>query len=266
MAWLPFARVLAFGGAALVMAALPVSAQTIPSRMRGRPPYEPQVPPAAQAAPAAQPAMPLSKEPFVSAPLTATPTPSLLQQPANEAQISFADQRLSIHAENASLTAILHEIATRSGMHITGLASDERVFGTFGPGSPRDVLDDLMNGTAYNLMLLGDQANGAPRELILTQATRTGGTTVAPVNAAAGDQANPADDSAGDQEPQDAAQQPPPDVPPPPPTSPGSPGVRTPQQLFEQLQQMRQAQQQGLNPGQEQQPAQPPVPAAQQQQ
>jgi hypothetical protein len=206
--------------------------------------------------------MPLSKEPFVSAPLTAAPATSLLQQPAKEAQISFADQRLSIHAENASLTAILHEVASKSGMHITGLASDERVFGTFGPGSPRDVLDDLMNGTAYNLMLLGDLANGAPRELILTQATRTGGTTSAPVNAAA-EQTNSADDSPGDQETQDVSQQaPPPDVPPPPPTSPG---VRTPQQLFEQLQQMRQAQQQGLNPSPDQQPSQPPVPAAQQQ-
>ena len=87
----------------------------------------------------------------------------MLQQPAGEAQIVFSGDTLSIRADNSSLSAILHQVASKSGMQIEGLSGDERVFGTFGPGAPRDVLADLLNGTAYNLVLLGDLSNGAPR-------------------------------------------------------------------------------------------------------
>jgi hypothetical protein len=112
----------------------------------------------------------------------------MLQQPAQEAQIAFAGDTLSIHADNSSLTAILRQVATKSGMQIEGLSNDERVFGTFGPGAPRDVLADLLNGTAYNLVLLGDLSNGAPRELILTPATH-GGAAPAPARQATPDEA-----------------------------------------------------------------------------
>jgi hypothetical protein len=163
----------------------------------------------------------------------------MLQQPAQEARIVFSNNSLAIHAENSSLAAILHQFSTTSGMRITGLGNDERVFGTFGPGAPRDVLADLLNGTAYNLVLLGDLSNGAPRELILSPATHGGD---APAVAAAA----PAVAEESAPEPEDVPQPPPPpDVSPAPTTNtPGTPGVRTPQQLFEQLQQMRQQQQQ----------------------
>ena len=65
---------------------------------------------------------------------------------AADAQIVFADGNLSIHADNSSLAAILHQVASNSGMKIEGLGSDERVFGNFGPGAPRDVLADLLVG------------------------------------------------------------------------------------------------------------------------
>jgi hypothetical protein len=158
----------------------------------------------------------------------------MLQQPAQVAEIVFAGDTLSIHADNSSLAAILREFSARSGMQVEGLGGDERVFGSFGPGAPRDVLADLLNGTAYNLVLLGDLSNGAPRELVLTPTTRGGG---AP--AAAGPLLNPDEAVSNDQENADVP--PPPDV--PSPGTPPAPGVRTPQQLFEQLQRMRQAQQ-----------------------
>jgi hypothetical protein len=171
----------------------------------------------------------------------------MLQQPAKEAQIDFANDSLSIRADNSSLAAILHQIASSSGMKVEGLGGDERVFGNFGPGAPRDVLANLLDGTAYNLVLLGDLNNGAPRELILTPATRSGSPAPSPAPQANADEAN---------NEQDAADVPPspPEAPPPPPgTSPQTPpGVRTPQQLFEQLQRMR-AGQQGQ---QQQQPVQ----------
>jgi len=247
-----FARVIAIGGM-MLLPAVPMLAQSVPERVRGprqtvapAAPAVPAAPSPAQAAPAAQPAA--SQPPQSAAPL-AQPV-SMLQQPAQEAQIAFADNRLSIQAENASLTSILRQVATRSGMRITGLGNDERVFGTFGPGAPRDVLADLLNGTAYNLVLLGDLTNGAPRELILTPATH-GGEAPAPSR-----QATP-DEAISEQETPEVNT--PPDVPPPLPSTPPNPGVRTPQQLFEQLQQMRQAQQQQVNP-QDSPPSPPPSP------
>ena len=166
--------------------------------------------------------------------------PSLLQQPAQEAQIVFDSNRLSIHADNSSLAAILHQVAASSGMKIEGLGGDERVFGTFGPGAPRDVLADLLNGTAYNLVLIGDLSNGAPRELILTPATH-GAAAPARLRLKSIPMTR-----AMNQESQDVPPTPPPDVPQPPTTqhAPDT-GVRTPQQLFEQLQRMRQGQGQG---------------------
>ena len=114
----------------------------------------------------------------------------MLQQPAREAQIVFDNNSLSIHADNSSLAAILHQVAARSGMKIDGLGSDERVFGSFGPGAPRDVLADLLNGTAYNLVLLGDLSNGAPRELILSPATHAGAAVPSPAPQVNADEAS----------------------------------------------------------------------------
>jgi hypothetical protein len=196
--------------------------------------------PTAQSAPAPQPAPAQSTE----------VAPSLLQQPARDAQIVFSDGNLSIHADNSSLAAILRQVASNSGMKIEGLGGDERVFGNFGPGAPRDVLADLLVGTAYNQVLLGDLSNGAPRELILSPATRGGAAAPSPAP-----QANANVDD-GSNEPE-AVEAPPP----PPPEAPAGstqqppPGVRTPQQLFEQLQQMRAAQQRGQQQ-QQQQPVQ----------
>ena len=215
-------------------------------RLRGA-----SVSPAATPAPAAQAAVPSQPAPSQPAPSQPTPpqptgvAPSMLQQPAQDAQIVFADGNLSIHADNSSLAAILHQVASNSGMKIEGLGSDERVFGNFGPGAPRDVLADLLAGTAYNQVLLGDLGSGAPRELILTP-TRAGATVPSP--------APQANANADDNEPEAVEATPPPQPEPPAGSTPQPPpGVRTPQQLFEQLQQMRAAQGRGQ---QQQQPVQ----------
>lgn len=232
-------RAITTGGCTLLLLST-LCAQSVRPRLHGKsddPTAMPQEPPAAaQPAPSTPAAPPAPAAP--SAPVATDVAPSLLQQPAQEAKIVFDNNRLSIHAENSSLAGILHQVASSSGMKVEGLGGDERVFGTFGPGAPRDVIADLLNGTAYNVALIGDLDNGAPRELILTPATHG---AAAP---AAAPQAN--SDDANDQESQEVPPTPPPDVPQPPTTqTPGTPGVRTPQQLFEQLQRMRQGQGQG---------------------
>jgi hypothetical protein len=242
-----FARIATSGAWTLLVSVLAVSqayAQGVPARLRGAP----NQPAPAPASTAAQQA--LAQQPQSPAPVSQV-APSLLQQPAGEAQIVFTGDTLSIRADNSSLAAILHQVASKSGMQIEGLSGDERVFGTFGPGAPPDVIADLLNGTAYNVVLLGGLSDGAPRQLILTPASHGG--AVPPPSAQTS-----TDDASNEPEAMEAPPQP--EVPPgttPPPT----PAVKTPQQLFEQLQRMRSAQQGQVNttqdPNQQQQPPPP---------
>jgi hypothetical protein len=239
-----FVRVITTAGL-LLLPAVSLFAQSVPSRLRGTG----QPVSAPQAAAIAQPAPAVQQQPAFS---VSQPAPSLLQQPAQEAQIILDGDRLSIRADNSSLSAILHQVAGKSGMKIDGLTGDERVFGTFGPGAPRDVLADLLNGTAYNLVLLGDLSDGAPRELILTPATHGGVTPTPPPMANT-------EDAVSEPEPMEPPPPPPQEIPPPGSAPPIAPGVKSPQQLFEQLQRMRQAQQQPGAPQQDpqQQPQAP---------
>ena len=264
-----FARMPTGGGWAplvllLVLAAAQMYAQNVAPHRRGGPDRDLPDPSADSAQPTS--AKPVAAQPVPAQPVPAQPAPStqpqaaslvnqtapsMLQQPAGEAQIVFTGDTLSIRADNSSLAAILHQVAGKSGMQIEGLSGDERVFGTFGPGAPRDVLADLLNGTAYNLVLLGDLGDGAPRQLILTPATHGGAASSQPAPTTTIDEAP--------NEPEPEVPQPQPEVPPAGTTPPPTPGVKTPQQLFEQLQRMRSAQGQQVttpqDPQQQQQQA-----------
>jgi hypothetical protein len=190
------------------------------------------------------------------------PTPS--QLPPKRAQITYANGTLSVSADNASLNQILREIATDTGMKITGGVTEERVFGQYGPDDPAQILAELLDGTGSNMILVHRDAD-APAELILTP--RQGGPTPPNPNAAAFD--NRFERPEQREAPPIQGMQPEPgsSVPAPPPVGPGanpgtpngnspanssqpdSPnGVKTPQQIYEQLQRMRQQQQQTTQP------------------
>jgi hypothetical protein len=176
---------------------------------------------------------------------------------AGRARVVWSDGQLEVTADNSSLNQILHEISRETGMKITGGVTDERVFGKYGPGAPAEILMRLLDGTGSN-MLLRETASKVPAELILT--VRQGGPTPPNPNARGLDEDAPEDEV---QTPPPAAMAAP--MPPAQPVdanagaaggnsaanggaAPGaadaaSPnGVRTPQQIFEQLQQMQQAQ------------------------
>ena len=99
----------------------------------------------------------------------ATEPVSQLELPPKQAEIDSQANSLTIRADNASLTQTLQRIADKTGMKIEGFSGDQRVFGKFGPGAPRDVLSTLLTGTGYNILMIGALDNGAPRQLILTQ-------------------------------------------------------------------------------------------------
>lgn len=160
--------------------------------------------------------------------------------PKQPAHVTYANGQLTVSASNSSLNQILRDIASETGMKITGGVADERVFGQYGPAAPSKVLGDLLDGTGSNMLLVHATA-ATPAELVLTP--RLGGVTPPNPNAYHDDPppprpqypiaapVNPRGDPANAE----------------PTRSPND--VKTPQQIYEQLEQMRQQrQQQQSNP------------------
>jgi hypothetical protein len=179
--------------------------------------------------------------------VTVPPTPPPPDWPANdrpsEASVTWDSHGLRVVAANSSLSQIMKDISSQTGATLEGLGKDQRIFGIYGPGSARDVINQLLEGSGYNVLMVGDQGQGTPRQIILTD--RSGATPQAP-NAG-----NPASAAEEDTEAEQEAQQPepPPQVPAPGNGTPAVP-VRSQQQMMEQL---RERQQQTL-----QQPQQNP--------
>jgi len=133
---------------------------------------------------------------------------------------------LRIDASNSSLAQILQDVATATGANVEGFDADQRVFGAYGPGTARDVLSQLLQGSGYNVVMIGEQGQGTPREIVLT--LRHAGTATAAVNPA------PARD-----EDSDTDEQPQPSQPPiRPGIVPGRPPL-SPQQTQQQMMQRR---------------------------
>ncbi|HEY3704408.1 MAG TPA: hypothetical protein VGL22_05055 [Terracidiphilus sp.] len=211
---------------------------------------------------------PRAAQPVIATPPAeaAPPQAEAPKWPANEApsqpRVTWNSQGLLIQASNSSLSQILNAVSTQTGAKIEGANGDERVFGDYGPGTARDVLSQLLRGSKYNFLMLGDQGQGTPRQVILT-ARRTGGGS---------NQNHP---GTAQQDPQEVQQdEEPPEQPEPPPEEPPQPIQPQPQQVpppgeqmtpeqrmqlmqQQRLQQMQQLQQQ-YQQQQQQQPQQQP--------
>lgn len=192
--------------------------------------------------PAATPNQPASSQTAPAAAAAASDAgsqrDSLLQQSPRQAKVTIESRQLEIKADNSTLSQILHDISGSSGMKVEGLSKDERIFGTYGPGDARDVLLALLEGSGYNVVMVGDLASGTPRELNLTQRGASVGST--PGSAPRRSQEEEADED------QDLQQPPQPEPMPPPqsngPETPQQP--RTPQEILQELQRLRQNQNQ----------------------
>lgn len=104
---------------------------------------------------------------------TAPPQPARplipLEQPPQPAAITLADGKLLVKANNSSLNAIVDQLARSGGMSISGLSQDQRIFGDYGPGDPRQILSQLLEGAGYNVLMLGVTGQGTPKELVLSE-------------------------------------------------------------------------------------------------
>ena len=169
----------------------------------------------------------------------------------NPTGVQWDGHLLRITASGESLNEVLREVATRAGVHISGNLPQDAIYGTYGPEPLADVLSELVAGLSVN-MLFVDRIGNKPAELTFT--ARNGAAT-------------PPDPTAS--QAAFAPQQPPqPYAPPQPPPNPGvttpntpnggaglpasaaqtadgnanptSPnGVKTPQEIFEQLRRLR---------------------------
>jgi hypothetical protein len=198
-------------------------------------------------------------------------------------QVTFENNQLTIVAPNSTLTDILRAVRKQTGADIDVPQTSERVVTHLGPGPAREVLADLLNGSRFNYVLLGSPSDEAALTRVVLvpksggpEATpnavaqnngqvspRTGQPMTAtgqPVETpetdpaadanepeATDDNANNADDNAEQQQPAEADQTPPQEQ---------NNGVKTPQQMLQEMQQ-RQMQLQ-----QQQQSGQPPIPGA----
>ena len=202
-------------------------------------------------------------------PLPSGPTGPVPQIPLDSIapvppQVSYENGQLTIVAPNSTLGDILRAVRKQTGAEIEIPEAKERVVTHLGPAPARDVIAELLNGSRFNYVLLGspldpsaitrvvlvaktgpDNAGANPMQTqpAINQAVNT----PQPQEAAEANDAE-ADDNAGAD---DNAEQP---AEPEQPTAPAEqPGVKTPQQMLQEMQQ-RQLQ---LQQQQQQQPGQP---------
>ncbi len=168
------------------------------------------------------------------------------------------------------MSDVLNAVKQKTGAAVEMPAvSSERVVGQFGPGAPRDVMAQLLNGSHYDYVLLGSPADpGALKKVVLM--ARANGPEQVPLQSSQQSlQQNPnlqavpevENDQAVEEnnaEVQPEVQQPEEE---PQPDQQGQEGqqngpvVKTPEQLLRELQQQQQQQQNAPPPGA---PGQPP--------
>jgi hypothetical protein len=171
--------------------------------------------------------------------------------PAVAPQVSYQDGQLTIVAPNSTLGDILRSVRkyTAADIEIPATAN-ERVVTRLGPGPAREVMAELLNGSHFNYILLGSpqDANALVRVVLVpksgpdTPGAEAAAKNDVPPAANAVDTADPLEDTAEDtpdQGPVEAEQ---------PTATPDQPGVKTPQQLLQEMQQ-RQLQLQQGRPG-----------------
>jgi hypothetical protein len=100
----------------------------------------------------------------ISNPAVATATPAAAVEPPAPPKpavtVTYENGMLSIHSNRATLAQVLFEVhlRTHAEIAIPSGAEQEEVFVDLGPGSARDVLASLLNGSPYNFIFVGDEA------------------------------------------------------------------------------------------------------------
>jgi len=210
-------------------------------------------------------------------PLPSGPTGPIQQIPLDSMSpiaphVTYENGMLTIDAPNSTLGDILRAVRKQTGAEIDVPDARERVATTIGPGPAQEVMAELLNGSRFNYVLLGsaEDPKALTRVVLVPRSAAEMANHPAPPQP--GDQAANADqsqaDMSNDANDADAAQpvednsadqnadQPTADA----DQQQNQPGIKTPQELLQEMQQRQlQLQQQnnpGLNPRAPQQPPQ----------
>lgn len=149
-----------------------------------------------------------------------------VNDPPERPTVSWNGHELRVDAMNASLQQTLREVAADTGAQIAGFRTDQRIFGVYGPGAPREVLAQLLDGTGYNVIIVGSQGEGTPVKIVLS----------IPSKGSPGSTDNQSIRNDQDVQAEEPVMEP------PPVARPGmNPGqeMRTPQQMYQQMMQRR---------------------------
>jgi hypothetical protein len=96
--------------------------------------------------------------PLPAGPLQQVPLPQI---PESAPKVTLENGQLTIVAHNATLGDILKQVQqlTNASIDLPPNGASERVVTQIGPGAPRDVLATLLNGTAFNYVMLGSSSD-----------------------------------------------------------------------------------------------------------
>jgi hypothetical protein len=219
---------------------------------------------------------PVLPPPLPSGPQGPVPQVPLDSIPAVAPQVIYESGQLTILAPNSTLADILRAVRKQTSADIDIPAgANERVVTSLGPGSAREVVAELLNGSRFNYVLLGSPSD-ASRLTRVVLVAKTGpdvagqpaqpqeqSPMVGPMSSvsspppmemnnppeaqdAEATDENSTDDNA-DQNAAEAEQQA------APPEQPG--GIKTPQQMLQEMQQRQMQMQQQIQ-------GQPPIPGA----
>ena len=75
---------------------------------------------------------------------------------------------------NSSLNQILRQVAARTGAKLEGLSKDQLVFGSYGPGPASEVIFKLLDGSGYNVLIVGGLDAAPLLEIVLSARTPAG--------------------------------------------------------------------------------------------
>jgi hypothetical protein len=118
--------------------------------------------------------------PLPSGPLSQLP---MDQIPATPATVSYDGGMLTISAQNSTLGEILRDVRKLTGASIDiPPNATERVVTHLGPGAPRDVLAVLLNGSAFNYVMLGSNTDPTAVSSIVLLPKSTSGETQSAAN------------------------------------------------------------------------------------
>jgi hypothetical protein len=211
----------------------------------------------------------------VMPPLPSGPTGPVPQVPLDSIapvppQVSYQDGQLTIVAPNSTLGDILRAVRKQTGAEIEVPEAKERVVTRLGPGSAREVLAELLNGSRFNYVMLGSpmDANALTRVVLVPKpgpdnanASAMNQPAQSPISPAANmqpGQPQQTDDAEAEDSSDDSAADQAADADQPAAAPAEQPEVKTPQQMLQemqqrqlQLQQQQQQQQPGMipNPG-----------------